>query len=205
MWQRPATTLSTELAFRVPLRLDNDRRLFTDKYQGVPSSGYTETIRRILDHPSIRVELATDYKNGLPDCRLLICTAPIDAYYGHCYGKLEYRGMRFEMVTKAGTEFDGFGTLNTPDDPNVLRIEEHKKYSAQISDVTTMGYNYAADGVDEPFYPVPTSEQKQRADAYRALATKERNIVFAGRLGMYKYIDQHIAIREAMDLFRRLS
>lgn len=205
MWQRSAATLSTELAFRVPLRLDNDNRLFTDRYQGVPSSGYTETIRRILDHPNIRVQLATDYKDGLPASRLLLCTAPIDAYYGHCYGKLEYRGMRFEMITKPGTEFDGFGTLNTPDDPHVLRIEEHKKYSVQVSDVTTMGYNYAADGVDEPFYPVPTSEQKQRADAYRVLAAKEQNVVFAGRLGMYKYIDQHIAIREAIDLFRRLE
>jgi UDP-galactopyranose mutase len=204
MWQRPAATLSTELAFRVPLRLDNDKRLFKDPYQGVPSHGYTELIRRMLDDPRIRVELGTDYRSGLPPYRLLICTGPIDAYYKYSCGKLEYRGMRFEFETKPGTEFDGFGTLNTPEDPDVLRIEEHKQYSVQESPVTTLGYNYAVDGTDEPFYPVPTSEQKSRAQAYRDLAAKENNVLFAGRLGLYKYVDQHVAIREALDLFKRL-
>jgi UDP-galactopyranose mutase len=204
MWQRPAASLSAELAFRVPLRLDNDRRLFKDGYQGVPSDGYTELIRRMLDHPNIRLELSTDYRAGLPSYRLLICTAPIDAFYGYRCGKLEYRGMRFEFVTKPGTEFDGFGTLNTPDDPLVLRLEEHKQYTRQSLPVTTLGYNYAMDGSDEPFYPVPTTEQNNRAQAYRELAAKETNVVFAGRLGLYKYIDQHVAVREALDLFKRL-
>jgi UDP-galactopyranose mutase len=113
--------------------------------------------------------------------------------------------MRFEFVTQQGTAFDGYGTLNTPDEPDVLRVEEHKKYSAQTMPVTTLGYNYPVDGCDEPFYPIPTSVQKQRAQAYRDLAARETNIVFAGRLGQYKYIDQHVAIREAIDLFRQLT
>ena len=205
MWQCPATSLSPELSFRVPLRLDNDKRLFKDPYQGVPTCGYTELIRRLLDHPNIRVVLNTDYRDGLPPYRLLICTAPIDTFYKHCYGKLEYRGIRFEFQTKPGTEFTGFGTMNTPDDPRILRIEEHKQYSRQASNVTTLGFNYAVDGSDQPFYPVPTSELRSRAQAYRDLAAKERNIVFAGRLGLYKYIDQHVAIREAMDLFKQLT
>jgi UDP-galactopyranose mutase len=205
MWQRPAASLSAELAFRVPLRLDNDKRLFKDVYQGVPSEGYTELIRRMLEHPNIRVELNTDYRAMPLSYQLLICTAPIDVFYGCRCGKLEYRGMRFEFVTKPGTEFNGFGTLNTPDDPRVLRLEEHKQYTRQSLPVTTLGYNYAMDGSDEPFYPVPTMEQKNRAQAYRDLAAKETNVVFAGRLGLYKYIDQHVAVREALDLFTQLA
>ena len=205
MWQCPAPSLSPELAFRIPVRFDNDNRLFKDAYQGIPTCGYTELIRRLLDHPSIRVELNTDYRKGIPPYQLLICTAPIDLFYNHCFGRLQYRGMRFEFQTKTGTEFDGFGTLNTPDDPTVLRIEEHKQYSRQTVGVTTLGYNYAMDGSDEPFYPIPTSEHRLRAQSYRDLAAKEKNIVFAGRLGLYKYIDQHIAIREAMDLFKGLT
>jgi UDP-galactopyranose mutase len=204
MWHRSATLLSTDLAFRVPLRMDNDDRLFRDRYQGIPSAGYTELIQRMLNHPNIRVELNTDYRGQLPSYRLLICTGPIDEYYDHCFGKLEYHGMKFEFVTKHGTEFDGYGTMNTPDDPTVLRVEEHKQYSRQTVTVTTLGYNYAVGGAEEKFYPVPTTEQKQRAQAYRDHAAKERDVVFAGRLGLYKYVDQHIAIRDAMDLFKRL-
>ena len=98
MWGRPARELSSNLAFRVPIRLSNDKRLFTDPFQGLPELGYTELFRNMLDCPRIEVALETDYRAILPGLTYdaLFVTSPIDEYYNCCYGSLAYRGMRFE-------------------------------------------------------------------------------------------------------------
>ena len=37
---------------------------------------------------------------------------------------------------------------------------------------------------------------------YKALADQEENVIFGGRLGMYKYFDMQNIVREALDLVR---
>ena len=37
---------------------------------------------------------------------------------------------------------------------------------------------------------------------YRKLAEKEENIIFGGRLGMYKYFDMHNVVYEALRLVK---
>ena len=40
-------------------------------------------------------------------------------------------------------------------------------------------------------------------DGYRALAAQERNVIFGGRLGSYRYLDMHQAIGAALKVFSR--
>ena len=203
MWQRTAG-YRPELAFRVRLRLDNDKRLFTDVYQGVPSDGYTELIRRMLDHPNIRVELNTNYRVGPPSYRLLICTGPIDAYYNYRYGKLEYRGMRFEFVTNPGTEFNGFGTLNAPDDPRVLRFEEHKQYTRQTFPVTALGVQLCDGRERRAVLSRPDHGTEESGPSLSGSGRQRNQRRLCRHSGLYQSIDQHVAVREALDLFKRL-
>lgn len=202
MWGRPCRELSPRLAFRVPLRLNNDKRLFTDPYQGIPKSGYTEMFRAMLDSPRIQILPQTDYCDVLPslDYELLFVTSPIDEFYDHYYGKLEYRGMRFEWETFDVESYQPVGTVNTPDHPELLRVEENKKYFQQQGPKTTICFNYPCS--DGCFYPMQTEENFQLAQQYLRLAARERNVFFVGRLGRYQYINMDQAVAMAFAQYR---
>ena len=50
-------------------------------------------------------------------------------------------------------------------------------------------------GEGDPYYPVPRPENEDLYKRYRALAARERNVVFVGRLAQYRYynMDQVVA------------
>jgi UDP-galactopyranose mutase len=50
---------------------------------------------------------------------------------------------------------------------------------------------------DEPCYLVNTAADWARLLAYPEMADREPGVQFGGRLGMYKYLDMHIAIASA--------
>ena len=54
-WEKQPEELSPEIASRIPVRDNRDPRYFSDKYQGVPTNGYTDMIRNMLDHENISV------------------------------------------------------------------------------------------------------------------------------------------------------
>ena len=54
---------------------------------------------------------------------------------------------------------------------------------------------------DEPYYPVNTAADRERLLKYRTLAKQERDVLFGGRLGTYKYLDMHMAIGSALSMF----
>ena len=54
---------------------------------------------------------------------------------------------------------------------------------------------------EEPYYTYPTSEWKALYNKYRERATKEKNVIFLGRLAEYKYYDMDDVIRRALDVF----
>ena len=53
---------------------------------------------------------------------------------------------------------------------------------------------------DEPYYPINDERNTKLYNEYRELAEQEGNVVFAGRLGGYKYYDMDKAIAAAFDL-----
>src|SRR3954463_1716386 len=60
-WQRDPSELHASVASRIPTRTNTDDRYFPDSFQKMPADGYTAMFERILDHPNIEVQLATDY------------------------------------------------------------------------------------------------------------------------------------------------
>jgi UDP-galactopyranose mutase len=50
----------------------------------------------------------------------------------------------------------------------------------------------------EQFYPVNNDRNNVLADQYRALAAKENDVIFGGRLAEYKYYDMAPIIEQAM-------
>ena len=62
----------------------------------------------------------------------------------------------------------------------------------------------------EPYYPVNDEANGSLYEKYRALAQKEENVIFGGRLGTYQYYNMDQVIAEALrlcekELGRRVS
>jgi UDP-galactopyranose mutase len=127
--------LDKSVTARIPTRTNTDDRYFGDKHQAMPAQGYTAMFNRMLDHPNIDVLLSDRLFRGRRDevdAGHIVFTGPIDEYFGHCYGKLPYRSLRFDHRTLETEQFQPVAVVNYPD-PSVpyTRITEYKHLTGQ--------------------------------------------------------------------------
>ena len=52
----------------------------------------------------------------------------------------------------------------------------------------------------EPYYTVNDERNNALADQYRALAAKEQNVIFGGRLAEYKYYDMAPIVEKVLNM-----
>lgn len=205
-WGLDPSELDASVCARIPVRFDTDDRYFTDAFQAMPADGYTAMFERLLDHPRIRVEVGTDFRDVKVDYKLLVWTGPVDEYFGHRYGKLPYRSLFFEQQThRSATTLQPVAQMNYPDERiPFTRITEMRHLTAQAHDRTTLVYEYPTDEGD-PYYPVPRPETRALYKRYQALADAERNVLFAGRLARYQYLNMDQVVAQALAAYDRLS
>ena len=209
-WQTDPEKLSADIISRLPVRYTYNNRYFNDTYEGLPKDGYTAWLERMADHPNIEVRLDTDffdvaddYKGKVP----IVYTGPVDAYFGNCEGELSWRTLDFEREVVGTGDFQGTSVMNYPDeDVSFTRIHEFRHFHPERDypddkSVIMREYSRFAEKGDEPYYPVNTSEDREKLLKYRALAEKEPMVLFGGRLGTYKYLDMHMAIGSALTMF----
>jgi UDP-galactopyranose mutase len=196
-WGLDPSELAASVAARVPARTSSDDRYFTDIYQLMPLHGYTRMFERMLDHRRIKLRLSTDFLTlrPRPVCGGIVFTGPIDAYFGHCYGRLPYRSLSFEHEHLPQTRFyQSVGTVNYPNDHRFTRITEFKHLTGQEHPGTSIVREYPqADG--EPYYPVPCPNNEALYRRYADRAADAPNVTFVGRLAQYRYynMDQVVA------------
>ena len=193
---------------RVPVRISCDDRYFQDKYQGIPLDGYTETIRRMLDHPNIEVRLSTPFREVGVEYDRLFYTGSIDEYFDYRFGVLPYRSVSFEYEEYDRPFYQSNAVVNYPCNYDFTRIHEYKYYLNDSSDKTVIAKEYSNEfmpGQNERFYPVPHVEATELYKRYKQEAAKLSNIYFLGRLGSYRYLDMDQAIGAALELFNTLS
>lgn len=204
-WGRDCKDLPASIIKRLPCRFTFDNNYFNDRYQGIPVGGYTKMVERMLD--GIEVHCGVEYADLIVDrpdvaSRTIYC-GPIDAYFNYELGHLEYRSLRFE--TEALDEFDhqGVAVVNyTAREVPYTRIIEHKHFEFGTQPTTIITREYPADWKpgDEPYYPINDARNEGLYKKYSELAEQEGDVVFAGRLGGYKYYDMDKAIAAAFDL-----
>jgi UDP-galactopyranose mutase len=205
-WGIPAEELDKEVAGRIPVRYNWDDRYFTDTYQGMPRQGYTQLVRNMLAHSNIQLLLNTDYETIKTqiDYGQLIYTGPIDSYFNFRYGQLPYRSLRFEFATLPVEYFQSVAVVNYPNDFEYTRITEFKHLTGQKGNNTTIVKEYpVAEG--EPYYPIPQAENRKIYEKYAADASRLEKVHFLGRLGLYKYANMDIVVKDALELFKKLS
>ncbi len=82
------------------------------------------------------------------------------------------------------------------------RIIEHKHFEFGKQPITYITKEYPQDWKlgEEAYYPVNDDKNQQLYAKYKELAEKEKNIIFGGRLGEYKYYDMDKVIESALNL-----
>ena len=210
-WGRKCTELPAFIIKRLPVRLVFDNNYFNDKYQGIPVGGYNKLIDGLLEG----VECVTDtdffnseYKEWRRYADKLVYTGPIDEYFNFIYGKLDWRTVSFKTRVESTSNFQGNAVVNyTSHDVPFTRVIEHKHFEMFGQEVydcpnTVVSEEYSTEYKDgmEPYYPVNDVRNNELVQKYRSLAENERNVIFGGRLGQYKYYDMAPIIEQVFNI-----
>lgn len=210
-WGRDCKDLPSFIIKRLPVRLTFDNNYFNALYQGIPVGGYTKMVANMLD--GIEVRLNTDYLENKEELDKLaekvVYTGAIDAYFDYKLGALEYRSVRFDTEVLDTPNFQGNAAVNYTDrETPWTRIIEHKWFEFGKDDEgndipkTVISREYSSEWKvgDEPYYPVNDEKNGKLYQEYKKLAEDEKNVIFGGRLGEYKYYDMDAVIASALGL-----
>lgn len=206
-WGRSCTELPAFIIRRLPVRFTYDNNYFTDRYQGIPIGGYTQIAEKLLE--GVEVRLGVDFRDldGSDSFDRILYTGMIDEYFDHCLGELQYRSLRFEEEVLEGCDnYQGNAVVNyTEREVPYTRIIEHKhfEFGTQPDTVITREYPAAWKRGDEPYYPINDEQNGSLYEKYAELAAKEKNVLFGGRLGQYRYYDMDKVIAEALAMAER--
>ena len=204
-WGDAVAGLDPSVFGRVPVRLSRDDRYFVDRFQGVPADGYAAMMRRMVEgRPGLDVVLGREYEEAAreaPGARV-VYTGRVDDFFGRRLGELPYRSLRFEFENRAGRRtVQPVAQVNYPTDPPAYtRSTEFRHMTGQETDSTTLCREFPVDaGVGrEALYPVPGAASALLYGRYARLAAGEPAVVFAGRLGTYRYLNMDVAVAEAL-------
>ena len=159
--------------------------------------GYTRMVEHMLK--GIEVRLNTDYLAHKAELDALahtvVYTGAIDAYFDYQLGALEYRSVRFETEVLDMPNFQGNAAVNYTDrgTPWTRKTIISREYSSEWKPG------------DEPYYPVNNERNVALYNEYKKLAAQEKNVIFGGRLGEYKYYDMDAVIASALALCDRVK
>lgn len=229
-WGRKCTELPAFIIKRLPVRLVYDNNYFNDTYQGIPIGGYNKLVEGLLNGVEtmtgvdflkmncqrtkdgewtfdIPAESATQKQQAT--ARKLVYTGQIDEYFGFKLGHLNFRTVRFETEVIDKPNYQGNAVVNYTDrEVPYTRVIEHKHFEMfgqQVYDYpkTVVSREYSTEWKPgmEPYYPVNDERNNALANDYRALAEKEENVIFGGRLAEYKYYDMAPVIESAIRAF----
>ena len=213
-WGRDCKELPSFIIKRLPVRFVFDNNYFNDPYQGIPKGGYMQIVEKLLE--GIPVKLGTDYEtfcqrntdggfismDGEDTFEKVLYTGMIDQFYEYCYGELAYRSLRFETeYLEDEDNYQGNAVVNyTEREVPYTRIIEHKhfEFGTQKGTVITREYPKEWSRGDEPYYPVNDQHNSELYEKYAQRAAQEKNVLFGGRLGQYKYYDMDKVVRAAL-------
>jgi UDP-galactopyranose mutase len=205
-WEVDPAQLPADIITRLPVRFSFNDFYFQDAYEGLPLIGYTELFSKMLTHERIEIVTRCDYFEAREELRQdvpIVYTGPIDRYFNYQFGELGWRTLDFEIERLNIDDYQGAAVVNYPDpDVRFTRIHEfkhlHPERRHERKTVIMREYSRFAGKTDEPYYPIGRDEDKRRYDLYRELVALEKDVIFGGRLGTYRYLDMHQAIAAAL-------
>ena len=210
-WGRKCCELPAFIIKRLPVRFVHDNNYFNDRFQGIPIGGYNKLIDGLLD--GVEVKLNTDFFDNRQHweqiAEKVLYTGKLDEYFDYCYGKLEYRTVRFEEEILDMSNYQGNAVMNFTDaEVPYTRIIEHKHFEMFGDDVykchqTVISREYSTEWKDgmEPYYSVNDEKNMSLYQRYKEMAEQNPNLILGGHLAEYKYYDMAPIMEKIMGFF----
>ena len=177
-WGCDPTQLPASVITRLPLRTSYHDSYFDDVYQGIPLEGYTPIFERMLE--GVPLELGVDFlddrEGWMRKGRRVVYTGPIDRYFDYCYGRLNWRSVRFDVERLSAADFQGTSQMNYADEsvpytrihePKHLHLEKPWNPSA-----TVIVREYSCIDNDAPYYPVNFVADRETYAKYAELEAR---------------------------------
>jgi UDP-galactopyranose mutase len=208
-WGCDPRELPANIITRLPVRHSYHDAYFNDRYQGIPLEGYTPIFERMLKGVPVElgVDFFTDREVWEKQARKIVYTGPIDRYFDYCYGRLNWRSVRFEIERLQSSDYQGVSVMNYADeDEPYTRIHEPKHLHLERPwnrDTTVIVREFSCIDAEQPYYPVNFAEDREMYEKYAALQSEQPNTIFGGRLARYKYYDMHQVIAGALATARK--
>jgi UDP-galactopyranose mutase len=208
-WQKDPKDLPASIIKRLPVRFTWDNNYFNDKFQGIPTGGYSAMFAKMLDGCEVLtgVDYFADRALWNAKARQVVFTGKIDEYFGFQFGELEYRTLEFQTEVMPIENYQGNAVINyTEADVPWTRIIEHKHFEPGNNTrhtVVTREIPAAWSKEKVPYYPIGDERNMRVFEQYSELAEQEKGVLFGGRLAEYKYYDMHQVIGSAMALAKR--
>ena len=211
-WGRDCKELPAFIIKRLPVRFVFDNNYFNDLYQGIPIGGYNALIEKLLEGSEVKTncDFFKEYKDNWRELAdTLVYSGQLDEYFDYRLGRLDWRTVSFKTRVEDKPNYQGNAVINyTSHEVPYTRVIEHKHFELFGQAVydcpkTVVSEEYSIEykpGL-EPYYPVNDVRNNALANQYRALAAKESNVIFGGRLAEYKYYDMDKVIERVFELF----
>jgi UDP-galactopyranose mutase len=209
-WGTDPRELPPHIITRLHLRFNYDTAYFDDPWQGMPMAGYHGIFKNMLMHRNIALYLSTDFfqiRKEIPETCLIIYSGPIDRFFDFKYGRLGWRTQDFEKEIISADDYQGTAVMNFAD-PSVpyTRIHEFKHFHKERQHQqgrTAILREYSRNFTEgsEPYYPVNAHQDRLIHAQYLAEASRADNVLFGGRLGLYRYLNMDEVIKAALELF----
>ena len=212
-WGLDPKKLNSNIAKRIPIRLNRNNKYLREKYQLMPKKGFTEMFKNMINKKNIAVSLNSkivfniktvdDFINQYD---YIFYSGPIDNFFNFKYGKLNWRSLKFKYKNFKKDLKQVVGQINYPNQFKYTRSVEYKHITKQKNKTTTISYEYPLKEGD-PYYPVNTKEDhfKYRNYLKKTKELEKKKVFFVGRLAEYTYINTDEAIDKAIKLYKKIS
>lgn len=164
--------------------VSDDGKIFHNKYEGIPD------FRRLFKNLTKKtVIIYQNVKDGDLDGKVIL-TGAVDEYFGYCFGKLPYRGMKaIHYESEIGLDAD------------FITFSDKKVPFQRLVDYGRLGYEGQWIGVevacDEKHYPMRDKDSEEMYSKYEELA-RQKGVILCGRLANYRYIDMDKVIEQVI-------
>lgn len=228
-WNLPIEEIDPSIFTRVPVYMSYKKEYEKHNNQFIPEGGFTQLVKKILDHDNISVELNVDgilrifMDEKAGRCRYkeldgsfmdipIVYTGPLDELFSNKFGYLPYRSLEF--IWKVVDSEDAPETELTayPEGDKYIRITDYSRFPRQESGGKSVlaievpvEYKKAELFGNEPYYPVLKDESKQLYERYRNESIKYENLYCCGRLAEFKYYNMDTVINNAGKVAQKIE
>lgn len=212
---------------RIKVRVNaGDYNYFRDKYQGMPNKGFSKMIASMLKHDSIEVVTNFNFnEKGIVDVASTKVIAPFIAGRDCKNAQIIYTGYVEDipdatLYVKAPeyvkTKFDIISEKSIPGTPACINYPNkflytrrtdfrkfYNKVDGEEDTVVCYEYPHSDDGVR--CYPNPEYYSTYTEMINSINCIYDNRFIFLGRFGQFKYLDIDDSVKEALNLFEKLS